>query len=115
MIFGALSMLGGSYAHKCRGHVNMDLFYARLSPKKKARWDVITFPFFCLFGIILIWKGGAFAWRAIITGELSQSTWAPILWPIKLTIPVGGLLLLLQGIANLISDVQNAFSKKEVT
>jgi TRAP-type mannitol/chloroaromatic compound transport system permease small subunit len=112
MIFGALSMMAGSYTHKYRGHVNMDLFYGRLTPKKKAIWDAITFPFFSIFCAILLWKGWSMAWRAIITWELSQSTWAPILWPIKITIPIGAAFLFFQGLINFISDIRKAFREK---
>lgn len=113
MIFGTLSMLAGSYAHKYRGHVNMDLFYARLSPQKKAIWDAITFPFFAIFCVILIWKGWGMAWRAIVTWELSQSTWAPILWPIKITIPIGATLLFLQGMVIFFIDLKKALTEKK--
>ena len=66
MAFGALSMVGGAYAHKYRAHVNMDLFYARFSAKGKAVMDLVTFPFFLIFCGIILWKGGEFAWRSII-------------------------------------------------
>jgi TRAP-type mannitol/chloroaromatic compound transport system permease small subunit len=46
--------------------------------------------------------------------EVSQSDWAPPLWPFKLAIPLGALLLLLQGFANLISDVYTAVTGKGV-
>jgi TRAP-type mannitol/chloroaromatic compound transport system permease small subunit len=114
MVFGALSMVGGAYAHKYRAHVNMDLFYARLSPKGKAILDLITFPFFLIFCGVILWKGWEFAWRSIIIWEYSQSNWEPLLWPIKLTIPVGALLLILQGLSNLISDLAKVYSRKGV-
>jgi len=108
MVFGALSMMGGAYAHKYRAHVNMDLVYARWSPRGKAIWDLITFPFFFIFCAIILWKGWVYALRSMVIWEYSQSNWAPLVWPIKLTIPVGAALLLLQGLANLISDLSGA-------
>ena len=36
----------------------------------------------------------------------SQSIWNPQVWPVKLMIPVAGLLLLLQGIVRLVSDIR---------
>jgi TRAP-type mannitol/chloroaromatic compound transport system permease small subunit len=112
MVFGAVSMLAGAYAHKYRGHVNMDLFYARLSNRGKAILDLVTFPLFSIFCAILIWKGGVYAWRSIAVWEYSQSNWAPLIWPIKLIIPVGAALLFLQGLSNLISDVSSFVSGK---
>jgi TRAP-type mannitol/chloroaromatic compound transport system permease small subunit len=112
MIFGAVSMLGGAYAHKYRAHVNMDLFYSRLSRRGRLILDIITFPFFLSFCGILLWKGWDFAWRSVLTWEYSQSNWAPLIWPIKLIIPLGALLILLQGISNLLSDIREFFSGK---
>jgi TRAP-type mannitol/chloroaromatic compound transport system permease small subunit len=112
MVFGALSILAGAYAHKYRGHVNMDLFYSRLSPRGKMIMDLITFPFFLCFCGILLWKGWSFAWRSILLWELSQSNWAPLIWPIKLTIPLGALLIILQGVSNLLSDITSVLARK---
>jgi TRAP-type mannitol/chloroaromatic compound transport system permease small subunit len=114
MAFGALSMVGGAYAQKYRAHVNMDLFYAHLSAKGKAILDLVTFPFFLIFCGIILWKGGEFAWRSIIMWEHSMSNWEPLIWPIKLTIPIGALLLILQGLSNLISDLAKVYSRKGV-
>jgi TRAP-type mannitol/chloroaromatic compound transport system permease small subunit len=105
MVFGALSILGGAYTLRYKGHVNMDLFYINRTPRGKAIMDVITFPFFFVFCLTIIWLGWEFAWRSVQILELSQSDWAPPLWPIKLTIPLGALLLLIQGIANLLNDI----------
>jgi TRAP-type mannitol/chloroaromatic compound transport system permease small subunit len=112
MVFGALSVLAGAYAHKYRGHVNMDLFYSRLSPRGKMIMDLITFPFFLCFCGILLWKGWSFAWRSIVIWEYSQSNWAPLIWPIKLTIPIGALLIILQGVSNLLSDIISVLARK---
>jgi TRAP-type mannitol/chloroaromatic compound transport system permease small subunit len=112
MVFGALSVLAGAYAHKYRGHVNMDLFYSRLSPRGKMIMDLITFPFFLCFCGILLWKGWGFAWRSIVIWEYSQSNWAPLIWPIKLTIPLGALLIILQGVSNLLSDITSVLAGK---
>jgi TRAP-type mannitol/chloroaromatic compound transport system permease small subunit len=112
MVFGALSVLAGAYAHRYRGHVNMDLFYSRLSPRGKMIMDLITFPFFLCFCGILLWKGWSFAWRSIVIWEYSQSNWAPLIWPIKLTIPIGALLIILQGVSNLLSDITSVLARK---
>ena len=112
MVFGALSVLAGAYAHRYRGHVNMDLFYSRLSPRGKMIMDLITFPFFLCFCGILLWKGWSFAWRSIVIWEYSQSNWAPLIWPIKLTIPIGALLIILQGVSNLLSDIISVLARK---
>jgi TRAP-type mannitol/chloroaromatic compound transport system permease small subunit len=114
MVFGALTILSGAYTLRYRGHVNMDLFYVNRTVRGKAILDMLSFPFFLVFCITIIWLGWEFAFRAVKALEVSQSDWAPPLWPIKLAIPLGAVLLLLQGCANLISDVYTAVTGKGV-
>jgi len=112
MVFAALTIMGGAYTLRYRAHVNMDLFYTRLSPRGKAILDIITFPLFLVFCVIILWFGWEFALRSVKDLEISQSNWAPPLWPIKLTIPLGALLLLLQGISNFLSDLYTVITGK---
>jgi TRAP-type mannitol/chloroaromatic compound transport system permease small subunit len=37
-------------------------------------------------------------------GETTSTPWNPPIWPVKMAIPAAGVLLLLQGIANLVRD-----------
>ncbi len=112
MIFGAYSILVGAYALRYRAHVNMDLFYSRLSPRGKAILDVATFPLFLVFCGILLWQGGEFAWRSIELQEISVSFWGPPIWPVKCTIVIGVFLILLQGIGKFVSDFLTTIRKK---
>jgi TRAP-type mannitol/chloroaromatic compound transport system permease small subunit len=112
MMFGALTILSGAYALRTRAHVNMDLLYTHLSARNRALLDVLTFPFFLVFCVVILWLGWEFAERSIRMSEISQSDWAPPVWPIKLMIPVGAFLLLLQGTANFLSDLRKLFTGK---
>ncbi len=105
LIFGMYVVLSGGYILKWRGHVNVDLLYSRLSPRWKALLDVITFFLFLLFCGMLLFYGGSLAWESLSTLEHSQSAWNPPLYPFKLMIPFGALLLLLQGCTKLVDDV----------
>ena len=114
MVFAALTIMGGAYTLRYKAHVNMDLFYMHLPPRGKAILDLITFPFFLLFAVIILWLGWEFALRSVKVLEVSQSDWAPPLWPVKLTIPLGALLLLLQGISNFLADLYMVVTGKGV-
>lgn len=105
MVFGALTILSGAYALREKSHVNMDLFYMRLTNRGKAILDIITFPLFFVFCSVLLWLGWDFAARSVMLFEESISNWHPPIWPVKLTLPLGALLLLLQGIAKFIDDL----------
>jgi TRAP-type mannitol/chloroaromatic compound transport system permease small subunit len=104
-LFAAVFALGGGYTLLHKGHVRMDIFYSRLSPKRQALMDVATFIFFLTFVLVLIWKGSELASRAIFFHEQSDSSWHPVLWPIRVMIPLGGFLILLQGLGQLVRDV----------
>ena len=104
-LFGALFVLGGGYVFLHGSHVRLDAIYARFSTKVKAILDLITAIFFFLFCGVLIWKGWLMGWDSLISLERSASAFAPPLFPIKLVIPIGAGLLLLQGLAKFIRDL----------
>jgi len=101
-------LLGGGYALLHRRHVTVDVLYARLSARTRARLDRVTLVFFVLYLGALIWAGSVWAWDSIKIGETTGSPWNPPVWPVKLAIPLAALLTLLQGIANVIRDVRAA-------
>jgi len=105
LIFGAYGVLGGAYTLYFKGHVNVDILYGRLPLRIRAIIDLLTYPFFFLFCGLLLWKGGDMAWDSLKIMERGSSAWSPPVYPIKLTIPLGAFLLLLQGTAKFIRDL----------
>ena len=101
-------MLGGGYVFLHEGHVRLDALYERFTPRVKAILDLITFIFFFIFCGVLIWKGWLMGWDSLMMLERTQSAFAPPLYPIKLVIPVGAGLLILQGLAKFIRDLSIA-------
>ncbi|MBS3918635.1 MAG: TRAP transporter small permease subunit [Deltaproteobacteria bacterium] len=114
LIFGAYGVLGGAYTLYLRGHVNVDILYGRLSLRRRAIVDLVTSIFFFLFCGLLLWKGGEMAWDSLKIMERGSSAWNPPIYPIKLTIPLGAFLLLIQGVAKFIRDLMMAATGKEV-
>jgi TRAP-type mannitol/chloroaromatic compound transport system permease small subunit len=98
-------LIGGGYALAHRRHVRIDVLYDRLSPRVRARMDQFTFIFFFVYVGALIWVGSTMAWTSFLQGETTGTPWNPPIWPVKFAIPIAGLLLLLQGIANLLRDL----------
>lgn len=110
--FGPLFTLVGAHTLLHKGHVGMDLFYRKWSPKTQAIVDIVTFIFFLIFVGVLLWKGSDLAWRAIKFHQKSDSAWGPPLWPIKLMIPLGAFLMLLQGLSELAKNVLKLFAER---
>jgi TRAP-type mannitol/chloroaromatic compound transport system permease small subunit len=98
-------VIAGGYALLHRRHVRIDVVYEVLKPRTRARLDAFTFIFFAAYVLTLIWYGGVDAWNSFSIGETTSTPWNPVIWPVKAAIPAAGVLLLLQGISNLIRDL----------
>ena len=112
MLFGLYTIMAGGYIMAHREHVNVDLLYAALPRRTQAVIDIFTSVIFFLFTLALLYFGGSMAWESIQGMETSFSAWNPPVWPIKLAIPLGTALLLLQGIGKLCDDIAVATGKK---
>ena len=106
LVFGFYAVIGGGYLLAERGHVNVDIFYGRFTTRQKAIVDLATSFLFFLFLAVLLWQGGSMAWESAEKLETSQSIWNPHVWPVKLAVPVAGVLLLAQGLVRLVADVR---------
>jgi TRAP-type mannitol/chloroaromatic compound transport system permease small subunit len=104
----AAYVIGGGYALAHRRHVRIDVIFDRLSPRTRAKLDLFTFVFFFIYVGALIWVGSTLAWTSFLQGEGTGTPWNPRIWPIKFAIPLAGVLLLLQGISNLLRDLHIA-------
>ena len=105
LMFGMQYMISGAYAYREDQHVRVDVVYAKFSPRGKAIADIVTSVFFFIFIGTMLWTGIRFAGDAVQLGETSFTEWGIQYWPVKLAIPVGAGLMLLQGIAKLIKDI----------
>jgi TRAP-type mannitol/chloroaromatic compound transport system permease small subunit len=105
LMFGMQYLLCGAYAYREESHVRVDIFYAKFSPRWKAIADIVTSVFFFIFTVTMFWTGSRFAWDAISLGEHSFTEWGVQYWPVKLAIPIGAFLIILQGISKLIKDI----------
>jgi len=105
LMFGMQYMLAGAFAYREEAHVRVDIVYSRLSARGKAACDILTSFFFFLFTVTMMLTGWRFASDAIGVGERSFTEWGIQYWPVKLAIPLGAALLILQGLSRLVRDV----------
>jgi TRAP-type mannitol/chloroaromatic compound transport system permease small subunit len=101
----AYFMLGGAYGFQNEGHVRMDLFYSRWSPRTQALVDCITVIGLVVYLGVLLYGGIESTFYAFETGQTRPSAWKPYLWPIRTIMCIGIFLLLLQTISTLIKDI----------
>lgn len=109
LLFGVYAVLAGGYILAHDGHVNVDILHSHLAPRTRAIIDVLTSTLLFLFVGALLYFGAEMAWESMSFWERSQSAWDPPIWPVKLMIPVGAFLLLLQGLVRLARDLMVAF------
>jgi tripartite ATP-independent transporter DctM subunit len=116
LMFGMQYLIAGAYALREDGHVRVDVIYAGLRRITKSGLDILTSVFFFIFSLALTataWNFFArsmasedYFWATGYRNEVSFTEWAIQYYPIKFTMFLGGLLLLIQGIARLVKDWQ---------
>ncbi len=104
-ILSAYYLLGGAYALQIDQHVRMDLFYGRLSARRKAYTDAFTILFVVFYLCVLLGGGISSTNYAIVYHQKNYTAWGPVLWPIKVVMTTGIFLMLLQLISTFIKDV----------
>jgi len=110
-VLSAYYLLGGAYSMQLDSHVRMDLLYARLSPRKRALTDAFTI-LFVIFYLVVLFLGGLSATNySIVYQQQNYSSWAPLLWPVKVVMTIGIFLMLLQAISTFFKDVAEARGK----
>ena len=113
LLHGPYFLLLGAYTFAIRGHVNVDIFYGRFSPRTRAVFDLFTASILFFFIIIMFWFGGKYSLNSVAFRETLSSAWGPPIYPVKLVIPVAAALLILQGVAKFIRDLHIALTGRE--
>jgi TRAP-type mannitol/chloroaromatic compound transport system permease small subunit len=104
--FGAIFMLCAGYTLLHNEHIRIDVVSSRLSPKTRNWIEIVGGVFFLLpLAIGMAWLSWPVFINAIESGEMSGNAGGLIRWPARLLIPIGFLLLSLQGISELIKRV----------
>ena len=103
MLYGSFFMLGAAYTLQRKGHIRTDSLYSKWSVRQQAWTDVVCYlVMFLPFVAIFLWAGWPYFVKAFVTNErFVSSPWMAVTWPFKLVMPLTGLLLLLQGVAEL--------------
>ena len=110
MFCGAAFVLGGGYALAKGVHIRSDFLYRTWSVKTQGRVDTLLYVvFFFPTMLLLLWVSGDWAWRSVSMGERGIDTaLAPLLGPVKSSLPFGILFLTLQGVSELLKSLYAA-------
>jgi len=113
--WGYCGVLAGAYTLKHHAHINVDILYSRLSPRREAILDVVTGFLFLFIIALIIYEGWKMGMVALATHEHSPTPWSPPIAHFKLVLPVGATLLLVQGLANWVRSLYLAVTNKELS
>jgi TRAP-type mannitol/chloroaromatic compound transport system permease small subunit len=103
MIYGTLFMMGGAYTLCQDGHVRGDFFYGSARPRTQATLDLVLYLLFFIPGVIaLTWAGWTYAADSWAIREQTFNADPLPLYPFKAVIPLAGLIVLLQGLAEIL-------------
>jgi TRAP-type mannitol/chloroaromatic compound transport system permease small subunit len=107
MTYGTLFMMCGAYTLAQDGHVRGDFLYGSMKPRTQATLDLVLYIVFFLPGIsALIYAGWDYAHASWVIGEhVNDTADGPPLYHFKTVIPIAGIMVMLQGIAEIVRCV----------
>jgi TRAP-type mannitol/chloroaromatic compound transport system permease small subunit len=106
-MYGALFFMAGAYTLSRNGHVRVDVWYRLLRPRVQAGIDLVLYIAFFFPGVIaLMYAGYGYAAESWSYHEVSIfSPYDIPIFPLKTLIPAGGVMLFVQGLAEVVRCV----------
>ena len=119
MLAGALFMLGAAYTLSKGIHIRADFLYRNWKVKNQAMVDLCLYLLFFFPGfLVFFWVSFDYAYTSIcgrsdlmecLGGKVRiqramDTTWMPIMWPLKSCMPIGAFLLLVQGVSEVLKS-----------
>ena len=102
-LFGGIVMLGAASTLKTNQHVRVDVLYSHYSERTRLWIDLLGSLLFLLpMAVMIGWLSWPMFINAYTIGETSGNAGGLLRWPVKLLVPLGFLLLILQGISEII-------------
>ena len=108
-VMGLLIALGIGYCYTRDGHVTVDILVNHLSSRKRATLNMILFPVFLAGMVPIVWALSLQAWYSITGLENYTGILGLPIYPLKVIILLGFILVILEGIAKFIGNIKIAF------
>ncbi|WP_077003322.1 TRAP transporter small permease subunit [Variovorax sp. KK3] len=106
MMYGTLFMMCGAYTLAQNGHVRGDFLYGSMKPRTQATLDLALYILFFLPGIgALTWAGWDYFNDSLRMREQTFNATPLPVYPFKFMIPVAGVIVMLQGLAEIVRCV----------
>lgn len=110
----SMAALGFLMLARCQAldfHISIDALTTRLDSKKQAILKLVNTILVLAFIVILIWVGWQSALRALVSETKTEQAELPV-FPLRLVVPVGSFVMLLQLIVDITRQVRSISSGK---
>jgi TRAP-type mannitol/chloroaromatic compound transport system permease small subunit len=105
-LFGWAFLVAASYTLQRNEHIRIDIVSNALSKRTRNWIDIFGHVFMLLpFAALMVYLSWFFFWRSWLSGERSGSAGGLIIWPGRLAILAGFVLLFFQAISELIKRI----------
>jgi TRAP-type mannitol/chloroaromatic compound transport system permease small subunit len=105
-LFSAVFLLAAGYTLLHNEHVRIDVVYGHLPPRARAWIDLVGSVFFLLpMALIIMVLSWPIVVESIERNEYSSDAGGLLRWPVKILIPIGFFLLVLQGVSEIIKRI----------
>ncbi|MEN9539884.1 MAG: hypothetical protein RLZZ126_2119 [Pseudomonadota bacterium] len=105
-LFAAAVMLGAAQVLRVNEHVRVDVLYNLYGGRRQAILDAtLTMVFLMGSMAVLLWFTWPLFVKMYVTNEMSSNAGGLIRWPVMLMLPLGYVLLLLQGFSEVVKRI----------
>jgi TRAP-type mannitol/chloroaromatic compound transport system permease small subunit len=105
-LFSAIFLLAAGWALLRNAHVRIDAITGRLTPRARAWIDIVGGALFLMpMALLILYFSWSMFLQSYIGHEMSSDAGGLVRWPVKLLIPVGFALLVLQGVSEMIKRI----------
>ena len=102
-LYGAVFLLAAAYTFKANNHIRIDVVSNTLKKATRDKIDLFGHIFFLMpFCAVLIYITWPWFWLSYNSGEISGNANGLVLWPAKLMVLIGFILLMAQAISEAI-------------
>jgi TRAP-type mannitol/chloroaromatic compound transport system permease small subunit len=105
-MFAAMVMLGAPFVLNVNGHVRVDIFYGHAQARTRVWIDLLGLLFFLLpvmtAIVVMSWPFFVESYRG---NEMSGNAGGLLRWPVKLIIPIGCGLMVLQALSEIVKRI----------
>ena len=102
--YGSMFMLGAAYALLKGAHIRTDMLWEKFSNFTKGRIDLFAYLvlFYPSMLALFYFTGIRFLESMAINERSANTAWQPLVWPFRGAIPLTALLLMIQGVSEVL-------------